>query len=109
MIHALLNLLNNSFDAVQSLSEKWVSISVVQHANRVEIRVEDSGRGIPADIAEKMMQPFFTTKKTGQSMGLSLAVSFGIIEAHGGHLRFDGEKTNTNFVILLPNPIKLAA
>lgn len=98
----LLNLLNNAFDAVRHLPERWISVDASQRGDTVEIRVEDSGSGIEPAIASKMLQPFFTTKPIGQGTGLGLSISKGIIEAHGGRLYYDAVARNTSFVIELP-------
>lgn len=98
----LLNLLNNAFDAVQRLSEKWVRLEVVDRPKFIEVMVTDSGHGIPVEIADRIMQPFFTTKEAGKGTGLGLSISREIIQAHGGQLVLAGDKPNTQFVILLP-------
>lgn len=87
----LLNLLNNAVDAVHSLPEKWIELSVTETGKFWEIAVTDSGRGIPPNIREKMGQPFFTTKEVGKGTGLGLSISRGIVGAHGGHLALDAE------------------
>lgn len=98
----LLNLLNNAFYAVQSLDEKWVRIDVTLENETLNISVTDSGSGIPHDIAEKLMNPFFTTKPVGQGTGLGLSISTGIIKNHNGVLKLDRHCKNTRFVIQLP-------
>lgn len=97
----LLNLLNNSVDATEKLSVKWIEIEVLASEETVEIRVVDSGCGIPADIQSKMMQPFYTSKPFGQGTGLGLSISKGIIKSHGGKLFYDNSMSNTCFVIRL--------
>ena len=98
----ILNLLNNAFDAVQDLPEKWVKISVRDLGERVEIRISDSGPGIPPDIAKKILEPFFTTKEVGKGTGLGLSISLGIVKSHGGELKLDRNQPNTTFVVSLP-------
>jgi len=87
----LLNLLMNSIQAVQSSPPNARRVTVEARGergkDRVEITVRDSGHGIADDIADKIFQPFFTTKS--ESMGIGLALSRVIIEAHGGHLWAD--------------------
>ena len=56
---------------------------------KVEIRVEDNGNGIPQNIVDKIFQPFFTTKPTGQGTGLGLSLSYDIIKAHGGEIKVE--------------------
>lgn len=98
----LLNLLNNAYDAVAVLAEKWVRVDVKTLGEKVQISVTDSGCGIPPDIIEKLMQPFFTTKEVGKGTGLGLSISKGIIENHHGSLHYDASSSNTRFVIELP-------
>ncbi|MEK2645175.1 PAS domain-containing sensor histidine kinase [Bdellovibrio sp. BCCA] len=98
----LLNLLNNSFDAIQYLENKWIRISVKEWVDSVEITVTDSGPGIPSDIANQMMLPFFTTKEVGKGTGLGLSISAGIMRAHKGSLSLNHNSANTSFVIHLP-------
>lgn len=98
----LLNLLNNSFDAIENLDNKWVRITAkVKHQN-LELCVTDSGSGIPKEIAEKIFQPFFTMKDVGKGTGLGLSISNRIVREHGGTLTYDSESENTRFVIRLP-------
>lgn len=98
----LLNLLNNSFDAVHNLEEKWIRIDVVGQDEFIDIRVSDSGHGIPEEQAEKIMAPFFTTKEVGKGTGLGLSISAGIVKSHQGDLFLDPTAKNTTFVIRLP-------
>ena len=90
----LLNLYNNAFYAVNEKSKKQkegyeptVSVSSKKVNNHVQIKVSDNGNGIPQKIVDKISQPFFTTKPTGQGTGLGLSLSYDIIKAHGGELK----------------------
>lgn len=98
----LLNLLNNSFDAIEGLPEKWVKISVQDFSNQVEVRITDSGNGIPVELHQKIIQPFFTTKEVGKGTGLGLSISQGIVKSHQGTLEIDPYDKNTSFVIRFP-------
>lgn len=98
----LLNLLNNSFDAIQDLEDKWIKISVKDFEKNIEIHVTDSGRGIDPAIAEQIMMPFFTTKEVGKGTGLGLSISAGILRSHGGQLLLKKDSPNTTFVMQLP-------
>lgn len=98
----LLNLFNNSFDAIVNTQKPWVELSLSLEKNNVLIRVTDSGHGIPKNIADRMMDPFFSTKEVGRGTGLGLSISKGIIEDHGGRFYFDKDYANTSFVIELP-------
>ena len=70
--------------------------------NAIEISVKDNGNGIPEYIKEKIFQPFFTTKPTGQGTGLGLSLSYDIVKAHGGKLEVQSEtETGTTFTITL--------
>lgn len=98
----LLNLLNNSFDAINESKTKWIELSSTLTPEGVEITVTDSGLGIPKEIQSKILDPFFTTKEVGKGTGLGLSISKGIIESHKGVLRIDTNCVNTRFVILIP-------
>lgn len=99
----ILNLLSNSFDAVvEATGERWVRVTVADRGASIEIDVTDSGRGIPADIQQKIMQPFFTTKDVGKGTGLGLSISKGIAETHRGSLQLDTGSPHTRFVLHLP-------
>ncbi|MDD4975717.1 MAG: ATP-binding protein, partial [Bacteriovorax sp.] len=101
----LLNLLNNAFDAIETLEEKWIRITVVLKPNSIQINITDSGPGIPNEIADKVFKPFFTTKKMNKGTGLGLSISRKIIEEHKGNLILDTTSRNTRFVIELPKTI----
>jgi len=98
----IINLLSNAFDAIHELSEKWVEIAVFEEGRDLLIRITDSGTGVPEAIQNKIMQPFFTTKQTGQGTGLGLSISKAIAEEHGGSLELDLIAKNTCFVLRLP-------
>ncbi len=102
MSQVLLNLLFNARDAVADLPKKWVKLEIVDVSNFIEFSVTDSGDGIPLEIRQRMMQPFFTTKDVGQGTGLGLSISRGIVEAHGGRLYYDEKSPNTRFVVVIP-------
>jgi len=69
----------------------------------VEIRVKDNGNGIPQKILDKIFQPFFTTKPTGEGTGLGLSLSYDIIKAHGGELKVETkEGEGAEFIVILP-------
>jgi signal transduction histidine kinase len=71
--------------------------------NKVEISVRDNGSGIPAKNVEKIFQPFFTTKTTGQGTGLGLSLSYDIIKVNGGELRVETKEGEyTEFFVRLP-------
>jgi signal transduction histidine kinase len=106
----ILNLITNAFYAVtekkQHLGDSFepiVSVSTRKKGDRVEIRVQDNGNGIPQKVMEKIFQPFFTTKPTGQGTGLGLSLSYDIVKTHGGELKVETkEGEGAEFIILLP-------
>ncbi|WP_413581611.1 sensor histidine kinase [Bdellovibrio sp. HCB288] len=98
----LLNLLNNAFEAIRELPEKWIAIEIKDLGEIIEIRITDSGSGIPAEIQAEIFRPFYTTKEIGKGTGLGLSISRGLIEAHHGQLFVDTNHQQTSFVIHLP-------
>jgi len=106
----ILNLINNAFYAVDEKKKSGdsnykptVSISTKKTNGSVEIKVNDNGNGIPQKVLDKIFQPFFTTKPTGQGTGLGLSLSYDIIKAHGGEIKVDTkENEGTEFTIQLP-------
>jgi two-component system, NtrC family, sensor kinase len=104
----LLNLLGNSYDAIKDANiegEKWIQINIEDTEDRIKMDIIDCGKGIPDDIREKIMQPFFTTKEIGKGTGLGIPISKGLIESHRGTFEIDANSENTKFVIILPkNP-----
>lgn len=96
------NLINNAADAIKKMPIKWLNISLVDEEHVVRISFVDSGKGIPAEIREKIMTPFFTTKEVGHGTGLGLSISHGIIQQHHGKLYVDAKAPNTTFVVELP-------
>jgi signal transduction histidine kinase len=105
----LLNLYNNAFYAVAEKKkqqpenyEPTVSVSTKKLDNKITINVSDNGNGIPQKIVDKIFQPFFTTKPTGQGTGLGLSLSYDIIKAHGGEIKVEtDEGEGTAFIIQL--------
>ena len=97
-----LNLLHNSFDAVENLDEKWIQIDGRIEDHRLILSFTDSGTGIPKEIQEKIMNPFFTTKEIGRGTGLGLSLSMSIIKNHHGNFYFDRNAEHTKFVIDVP-------
>jgi C4-dicarboxylate-specific signal transduction histidine kinase len=98
----LMNLLSNSFDAIKDLQERWVEICVYEGKDTITFNITDSGAGIPKEVADKIMQPFFTTKEVGKGTGLGLSIAKKIVESHGGSFTLDPSHKNTRFVIEIP-------
>jgi two-component system NtrC family sensor kinase len=107
----LVNLINNAFYAVnekrQRANDHYEPIVVVSTKNlgkKVEVRVTDDGNGIPQKILDKIFQPFFTTKPTGEGTGLGLSLSYDIVtKGHGGELKVETkEGEGTTFIVSIP-------
>lgn len=98
----LLNLLNNSMDAINQKSEPWIKISTAIENQHFFIRVVDCGNGIDPLVVEKMMNPFFTTKGVGHGTGLGLAISQSIMKDHGGDLVYEFYQGHTSFKMIFP-------
>jgi signal transduction histidine kinase len=105
-----LNLYNNAFYATNEKSkqhiegyEPTVSVSTKKIDDTVSITVKDNGNGIPQKVVDKIFQPFFTTKPTGQGTGLGLSLSYDIVKAHNGEIKVNtSEGAFTEFLIQLP-------
>ncbi|WP_291784694.1 ATP-binding protein [Cecembia sp.] len=116
----LLNIINNAFQATNELSKAHdsyrgellesfkplVTVSTKNLGKGIEISIKDNGPGIPDAIKDKIFQPFFTTKPTGQGTGLGLSLSYDIVKAHGGEIRVESQEgKGSNFIMELPvNP-----
>ena len=110
----VLNLINNAFYAVSEKQkqnipgyEPTVQIKTTKNplsgGRGAEIKVSDNGGGIPQKVLDKIFQPFFTTKPTGQGTGLGLSLSYDIVKAHGGELKVETkEREGSEFIIQLP-------
>jgi len=106
----ILNLLTNAFYAVNEKKQQkqedydpTISVSTKKINDNVEIKVSDNGNGIPQKLLDKIYQPFFTTKPTGQGTGLGLSLAYDIIKAHGGEIKVETkENEGTIFIIQLP-------
>jgi two-component system, NtrC family, sensor kinase len=106
----LLNIYNNAFYAVSEKAkfqirdyEPCVRVSTKKTGDKIEIRVMDNGTGIPQMMSEKIFQPFFTTKPSGQGTGLGLSISHDIIRSHGGEIKVESnENKGTEFIIQIP-------
>lgn len=99
MEQVFINLFTNSMYALEESKTKQITISAELKDKRVFIVISDSGKGIEKEIEDKIFLPFFTTRKEGAGVGLTL--SKNIIEAHGGYLAFHNEDGKTSFVVCL--------
>lgn len=97
----LANLINNSVDAISSLEEKWIKLHIYVTGETVMFTTTDSGHGIPKELQEKMMRPFFTTKGANKGTGLGLSISKSIIEEHEGFFQYNENCKNTQFIFTL--------
>ncbi|WP_437731230.1 chemotaxis protein CheB [Sorangium sp. So ce1335] len=102
IVQILINLLNNAVDATSALRERWIRIEARSSDDKALVRVIDSGKGIDPALAEKIMTPFFTTKKEEHGTGLGLSLSRNIAQHHGGDLRLVMDHKNTCFELELP-------
>jgi two-component system NtrC family sensor kinase len=113
MGRVILNLITNAFYVVNEKSsfakasednyEPTVWVSTKKEKNQITISVRDNGNGIPKKVLDKIFQPFFTTKPTGQGTGLGLSLSYDIVKAHGGELKVETkEGEGTEFSIQIP-------
>jgi signal transduction histidine kinase len=107
----ILNLINNAFYTVSEKKkendngyEPTVTVTTLKENGRIEIKVKDNGNGIPQKVLDKIFQPFFTTKPTGQGTGLGLSLAYDIItKGHNGELKVETkEGEGSEFVIELP-------
>ena len=82
--------------------EPTISVSTKNVGDTIKIGVADNGKGIPQKIIDKIFQPFFTTKPTGQGTGLGLSLAYDIVKAHGGELKVETrEGEETTFIVTL--------
>ena len=110
MGRVILNLITNAFYIVDVKKkqnspgyEPTVTVTTKKEGTHILVEVKDNGNGIPKEAMEKIFQPFFTTKPTGQGTGLGLSLSYDIVKAHGGQLKVDThEGVGTTFTIQLP-------
>jgi signal transduction histidine kinase len=106
----ILNLITNAFYVVNEKSkqgitryEPTVSVSTKKDGNKVLIAIKDNGNGIPQKVLDKIFQPFFTTKPTGQGTGLGLSLSYDIVKAHGGELKVETKEGDGSlFIVSIP-------
>lgn len=98
----IINLINNSVDAIRQLPDKWINISLIEKNKQVVLTITDSGAGIPYNIQDKIFEPFFTSKKIGEGTGLGLSIVKGILEEHHASITIENGSANTCFVLCFP-------
>lgn len=95
----LVNLINNSIDAVKNLPQKWIKVQLAENNYEMSVKVIDSGTGIPVQIKDQIFNPFFTTKPVGEGTGLGLSIVKGILANHNATIELVTEMPNTCFEI----------
>lgn len=96
-----INLINNSIDAIENLESPWIKIDSQLTDTNIIIKISDCGQGITDEIAQKLMEPFFTTKSSGKGTGLGLSITKKIIESHQGQIELQS-KPHTQFILTFP-------
>ncbi|MNJ93465.1 Sporulation kinase E [compost metagenome] len=105
-----MNILSNAVQAIEGTGHIWISTMAVKEVKdkkdklgRVQISIQDSGKGMSSEVLEKIFDPFFTTKGVGQGTGLGLSISYGIVQNHGGEIQARSEMgVGTEFIIVIP-------
>ncbi len=101
--HAVMEKRFTARDLARVAYEPTVMVSTKKVGDKIEIRVRDNGNGIPQKVLDKIFQPFFTTKASGQGTGLGLSLSYDIMKAHGGELTVETkEGEGSEFIVKLP-------
>jgi C4-dicarboxylate-specific signal transduction histidine kinase len=97
------NLLSNAGDAVRTATQKHIQLTCAVQEGTVEVKVQDSGIGIPPEVLPRIFEPFFTTKKTGEGTGLGLSITSSIVTDHDGSIQVQSLPDNgTTFIVRLP-------
>jgi signal transduction histidine kinase len=86
----IINLLLNAIEAVKEVDEPYISLSAVETKDHIQLKIQDNGSGMSAEIQEQIFTPFFTTKKTGTGVGLTLSKQ--IMLMHGGNISVDSKE-----------------
>ena len=103
-----LNIINNAISVMEEGGTLTITTRAIEEESKVEIRIGDTGKGIPKAYRKRVFDPLFTTKKVGEGTGLGLSLSYGIISKHKGTITFEtktedeSETTGTTFIITLP-------
>jgi two-component system NtrC family sensor kinase len=111
-----LNIINNSAQAIESTrareSEGRIEIVTKCEPDGLSVNISDNGPGIPEDVAQRVFEPFFSTKSEGEGTGLGLSICLGIVKEHGGNIRVDpggaGSGRGATFIVELPTGIRSA-
>jgi len=102
-----MNILSNALHAIEGPGHVWISTQVLRESSdkvgKIQVSIQDSGKGMTPETLGKIFDPFFTTKGVGQGTGLGLSISYGIIESHGGEISVRSEVgVGTEFIIIIP-------
>jgi two-component system NtrC family sensor kinase len=101
-----MNILSNAVQAIEGQGNIWITTRLQSRSDgreMVQISFQDSGKGMTAQVMEKIFDPFFSTKGVGQGTGLGLSISYGIIESHGGEIQVKSQVgIGTEFIVLIP-------
>lgn len=96
------NLISNAADACHNVADPKIEVSIIEHANRIIVKVKDNGHGILPENLPKIFDPFFTTKPFGDGLGLGLSICYGIIRSFGGTIRAENRPNGgSSFIIEL--------
>jgi two-component system NtrC family sensor kinase len=100
-----MNILTNAAQAIEGQGNIWITSRKVTQLGHdmVEVSFQDSGKGMTAEVMEKIFDPFFSTKGVGQGTGLGLSISYGIIQSHGGEIEVKSQPgIGTEFIVRVP-------
>ncbi|TNF31254.1 MAG: hypothetical protein EP319_02670, partial [Deltaproteobacteria bacterium] len=99
-----INLFKNAYQEIHTQTDPWIKIERIDIDNpdHLVISVTDSGQGMTEELAEQIMDPFFTTKEIGKGTGLGLSLCFNIMRMHGGHLKVNSSSNYTQFFLSFP-------
>ncbi|MBC8317811.1 MAG: PAS domain-containing protein [Desulfobulbaceae bacterium] len=98
----LINLFQNSIDALKDQKKKKISLSLSSNEDEIKIKVTDNAGGIPDSFQERIFEPFFTTKEPGEGTGIGLSIVYGIIKEHKGDISYVPDTDGSSFLITLP-------
>ncbi len=95
-----MNVINNAHQAMLQRPRRVLKVRSYTSEGRIRIEFQDTGAGVPADLMDKVFEPFFTTREVGQGMGLGLSVSYSVVREHGGDIRIEAAPQGGTSVIL---------
>jgi len=103
IFQVFVNLMSNSIDAIEKLSDRWIKVIIHKENDIVKIIFTDSGPGVPASIRKNLFKSFYTTKSIGKGMGLGLSLCKKIMDSHHGNIEVDPSQPNTTFILTFNN------